>query len=239
VFKRGRKGRISNELVAASCAAILAVYAAGSWRTRDEARRFAAEGQMRRPVQAAPAAVAPAPAAAVPAVVAAAVARPVPAAPSVAIKPKPAAKKKPVQVVAAPSPEPAIPAPAPTPAPALAPEPAPIPEASVAAAEAQSPAADERRWHDGYFTGWGQSRHGDIQAFVRIEAGKIVDAGIATCETRYPCYVIDSILHQPVDLQGPGVDRVSRATESADAYYFGLVQALSNAEAGTFRSVRP
>ena len=138
-------------------------------------------------------------------------------------------------MVAAPAPEPVIPAPSPAPAP----EPAPTPEVTVADAEVTPPATVERRWHDGYFTGWGQSPHGDIQAFVRIEAGRIIEAGIATCETRYPCYVIDSILRQPVDLQGPGVDRVSRATESADAYYFGLVQALANAETGTFRSVRP
>jgi uncharacterized protein with FMN-binding domain len=51
--------------------------------------------------------------------------------------------------------------------------------------------------------------------------------------------VIDNIILQPVDLQGPDVDRVSRATESGDAYYYGLVMALQNAETGTRRSVRP
>ena len=35
--KAGGKGRISNGLVAASCAAVMAVYAAGYWRTREEA----------------------------------------------------------------------------------------------------------------------------------------------------------------------------------------------------------
>src|SRR6185369_230357 len=101
----------------------------------------------------------------------------------------------------------------------------PIPETTVAADAAESAPA-HKRWLDGYYTGWGTSRHGDIQAFVRIEEGRIVDAGVASCETRYPCDVISRILLQPIAVQGPDVDRVSRATESGDAYYYGLVQAL-------------
>lgn len=119
----------------------------------------------------------------------------------------------------------------------MAQEPAPQPEAK--SAEVAVEASPESPWHDGYFTGWGQSRHGDIQAYVRIESGKIVDSGVATCDTRYPCSVIDGILRQPIQLQGPDVDRVSRATESGDAYYEGLVNALANAETGTFKSIRP
>jgi uncharacterized protein with FMN-binding domain len=84
-------------------------------------------------------------------------------------------------------------------------------------------------WRDGTYTGWGTSRHGDIKAQVVIRNGRIVEAGIASCETRYPCDVITTILHQPVERQNPDVDKVSRATESADAYYFGLVDALTQA----------
>ena len=62
-----------------------------------------------------------------------------------------------------------------------------------------------------------------------IRNGRIVEAGIASCETRYPCDVISDIIAQPVARQNPDVDRVSRATESADAYYFGLVEALKEA----------
>jgi len=113
-------------------------------------------------------------------------------------------------------------------------------QATVAtAAEAEDAAPAHKPWLDGYYTGWGQSRHGDIQAFVTIEAGRITNAGVASCETRYPCSVIEDILLQPIALQGPDVDRVSRATESADAYYTGLVVALEHAETGTFRSKRP
>ena len=228
MLKRGRKGRISNELVASSCAAILAVYAAGSWRTRDEARRFAVEGEMRRPVR--PAQV---PAASPPAVVAAPVAHAAPDVPIAAIKSGPALQKS-VQVGHAPPP----PVLAQSSKPAL-PAPESAAEAIIAAAEASSASQSHERWLDGYYTGWGQSPHGDMQAFVRIENGKIIDAGVADCQTRYPCSVINDILLQPIDLQGPDVDRVSRATESGDAYYYGLVRALENATTGTYKSVRP
>jgi hypothetical protein len=85
-------------------------------------------------------------------------------------------------------------------------------------------------WRDGTYTGWGQSYHGDIEAEVVIEGGRIVRSGIATCGTRYPCDVIWSIIFQPVVRQSADVDRVSRATESADAYYYGLLDALKQAE---------
>jgi uncharacterized protein with FMN-binding domain len=65
---------------------------------------------------------------------------------------------------------------------------------------------------------------------VVIREGRIVEAAIASCETRYPCDVIGDIIAQPVARQSPEVDRVSRATESADAYYYGLVEALKEAQ---------
>src|SRR5579863_8676947 len=47
---KGRgKGKISNDLVAASCAAVLAVYAAGYSRTREATRRFEIHARVRRP----------------------------------------------------------------------------------------------------------------------------------------------------------------------------------------------
>ena len=85
-------------------------------------------------------------------------------------------------------------------------------------------------WRDGTYTGWGTSYHGDIEARVIIENGRIVGSGIVTCATRYPCDVIETILFQPVWTQSPEVDRVSRATESADAYYYALVEALKKAK---------
>ncbi len=85
------------------------------------------------------------------------------------------------------------------------------------------------KWRDGIYTGLGDSPHGDIEARVVIKDGRIIEAGIATCDTRYPCSVIDPLIHQPVERQSPDVDYMSRATESSDAYYNALVAALENA----------
>jgi uncharacterized protein with FMN-binding domain len=119
-------------------------------------------------------------------------------------------------------------APAPAPASATASAPTAVTASDPASEAAPVPSG---KWRDGTYTGWGTSRHGDIKAQVVIRDGRIVEAGIASCETRYPCDVIDKIIPQPVARQSPDVDRVSRATESADAYYFGLVEALKDAEA--------
>src|SRR5580658_10375013 len=64
---KGRgKGKLSHNLMAASCAAVLAVYAAGYSRTREAARRFEIHVRERRPAApTAPAAASPRPAAAI------------------------------------------------------------------------------------------------------------------------------------------------------------------------------
>lgn len=59
-----------------------------------------------------------------------------------------------------------------------------------------------------------------------IKDGKIVKSGIAQCLTRYSCDVIDVLINQPVLRQSADVDYVSRATQSSDAYYYGLLEAL-------------
>jgi uncharacterized protein with FMN-binding domain len=93
----------------------------------------------------------------------------------------------------------------------------------------ESTSASASKWRDGTFTGLGDSPHGDIEARVVIKDGRIVEAGIVTCGTRYPCSVIDPLIHQPVERQSPDVDYMSRATESSDAYYEALVAALNDA----------
>lgn len=121
--------------------------------------------------------------------------------------------------------------------PAVAQQAEPAAPVAVVAAEPEIPAGapneaaarTEAYWRDGTFTGWGTSRHGDIKAQVVIRDGRIVESGIVSCETRYPCDVIEKIIPQPVYFQSPEVDRVSRATESADAYYYALVNALAEA----------
>ncbi len=87
----------------------------------------------------------------------------------------------------------------------------------------------KQKWKDGIYAGWGYSNHGDIEAEVTIREGRIAVARISRCATRYPCEVIDKLINQPVLRQSPDVDTVSRATESADAYYYGLVEALKQA----------
>jgi uncharacterized protein with FMN-binding domain len=101
------------------------------------------------------------------------------------------------------------------------------------AATSESLPVPAATWRDGTYTGWGSSRHGDIKAQVVIRNGRIVESSIASCETRWPCDVISTIIHQPVDRQNADVDRVTRATESTNAYYYSLVDALDDALAET------
>jgi len=220
VSKSGGKGRLSSELVAAGFAAVMTVYAAGYWRTREEAQRIDARAQERRPVQpvASPAtSPATSPAAAVVQPQAALREEPLKSTPA-----QPAIKQS-TAVAASPS-LPATPAAPET----ITPQVAAAPPASKPLPD--SPTVHGGDWRDGTYTGWGTSRHGDIKAQVVIRDGRIVDASIASCETRYPCDVIGDIIPQPVARQRPDVDRVSRATESADAYYFALVEALKEAQ---------
>jgi uncharacterized protein with FMN-binding domain len=104
--------------------------------------------------------------------------------------------------------------------------------ASTAAPIESAPisAQPRRSWKDGVFTGWGFSRHGNIEATVVIEAGRIARAFISQCRTRYSCGVIDTLPLQVVERQGPDVDYVSGATQSADAFYEAVATALAKAE---------
>jgi uncharacterized protein with FMN-binding domain len=93
---------------------------------------------------------------------------------------------------------------------------------------APTPAAPA--WKDGTYTGWGYSRHGNIEAAVVIEGGRIASATISQCRTRYSCSVIDKLPPQVAQRQSPDVDYVSGATQSADAFYGAVVEALSKAK---------
>jgi uncharacterized protein with FMN-binding domain len=218
--------------MALSSAAVLTVYAAGYVRTRPAADRLAAQAAERRPapppdVLARPSDVdltAPPPAPALE-------------------PPKPAAPertpKTSVQPIAR-----AIEAPPDT----TAPDPAPVASAPVVAMPASEPsvaatetkpvdpplaapaAAALPRFKDGTYFGWGSSRHGDIQASVVIEGGRIASATIAQCLTRYSCSWIAQLPPQVVSRQSPEVDYVSGATQSTNAFYYAVVDALSKAK---------
>jgi uncharacterized protein with FMN-binding domain len=79
------------------------------------------------------------------------------------------------------------------------------------------------------YTGHGDSPHGDLDVRVVIKDGRIIEAAIQTCNTRYPCELLDPMVRQSVAIQSSDVDYVSRATESSQAYNDGLVEALSKA----------
>lgn len=119
---------------------------------------------------------------------------------------------------------PSPPAPSPSvpdlPAPALEP-------ATVAVAPVAPP---KPVYKDGTYYGWGTSRHGDIQAAVVIQDGRIASATIAQCLTRYSCSVIAKLPPQVAERQSPETDYVSGATQSTNAFYYAVVEALSKAK---------
>lgn len=221
--KAGSGGKIPNSLVALSSAAVMAVYSAGYVKTRAAADRFAAQSFERRPARPVPsepvltAAVVP---------VAPKSEPPAAAAAPVAPKPEKAVPTSKQQETSVPALEPtSIPdvktevkteakvEPPPAPAP---PPPPPVPPTPV--------------WKDGTYFGWGSSRHGDIQAQVVVEGGKIAAATIAQCLTRYSCSVIDKLPPQVAQRQSPETDYVSGATQSTNAFYYAVVEALAKAK---------
>jgi uncharacterized protein with FMN-binding domain len=214
----GSSKKIASSLVSASCAGVLAVYIAGYTRTQHAADRFAAQVAERRPVVHDPS-MPPIPAP---------FNSPAPAAPRVIAPRKPVPSVAPAEAAETPPPEPPVVA-SPPPAPA---EPAPIaaePKVEPKVVEAPVP-PPAPKWKDGTYTGWGYSRHGNIEASVVIEGGRIASATISQCRTRYSCSVIDRLPPEVAERQSPDVDYVSGATQSADAFYGAVVAALDKAK---------
>lgn len=102
-------------------------------------------------------------------------------------------------------------------------------EPIVAPAPAQVPPAATAKYRDGTYLGWGTSRHGDIQATVTIEGGRITTAKVAQCLTRYSCAWVSPIPPVIIEQQGTTYDYVSGATESSDAFQNAVADALSHA----------
>ena len=63
-----------------------------------------------------------------------------------------------------------------------------------------------------------------------IDSGRIASATIAQCWTRYSCSVIANLPPQVAQRQSPDVDYVSGATQSANAFYYAVVDALGKAK---------
>ena len=125
----------------------------------------------------------------------------------------------------------AAPVPAPTETPA-SPSVGPVAAALAPAVDAPAapPTPPEPQYKDGTFSGWGWCRHGDIEATVVIESGRIASAVISKCWTRYSCSWVAHLPGQVVARQSPDVDYVSGATQSANAFYYAVVDALSKAK---------
>lgn len=215
-------------LLALGAAAVVSIYAAGFDRTRPAARRLAEEDAAHRRPPAEVRAVAQPPVTAAPA--ATDVVEVVEVAPAAAASvPKPAKPAKPLEAaIVAPTVEraPVVDSASPS-APATIPVPAP---AAAPAADTATSAVAPPKWRDGTYSGWGNSRHGSIEATVTIRAGKITEAYISRCETRYSCSWIEHLQIQVVDRQGPEVDFVSGATQSVNAFYYAVVEALAKAK---------
>jgi uncharacterized protein with FMN-binding domain len=251
---KGSNKKVANRLVAASCAAVLAVYTAGYARTQSAADRLAAQVSGRRaPVPApqrgespgeshrgevrSPGALSPAASAS------SSPKRDAPDRPNLVASVQPVPAQLPTGVATSPTvpntaaePSPAVQLATPAPAPVEAPAPPVVEHKAEVAAVAPlvvppaAPPPAKPGWKDGLYYGWGYSRHGDIQAAVVIEGGRISYATIYDCRTRYSCSVIANLPPQVGQRQSPEVDLVSGATESADAFYGAVVEALSKAK---------
>ena len=102
--------------------------------------------------------------------------------------------------------------------------------ASTGAKSATDSASGPIAYKDGVYSGWGTSRHGDIQAYVEIKAGKITSAFISECLTQYSCSWIVKLPPQAVERQSAEIDYVSGATQSSNALYYAIVDALKKAK---------
>lgn len=224
--RMGPSQRISNSLIALSSAAIVAIYAAGYHRTSAAAQRLDA----RTPEKRTPATIASVPpsAAANPGVDAAP-ALPRPSAPP--SKKNSARPSSPVRK-AAPT-EPSDSRTASSEAPTSTTEGNP-----PAKAVAPPAATGQTQYKDGVYFGLGSCRHGDIEASVSIQGGKIVSTVISQCLTRYSCSWIaprtpvaglPDLPAQVVERQSAKVDYVSGATESSYAFSDAVAAALSKA----------
>ncbi len=225
--------KLSNGLVMLSSVAILAVYAAGYERTSSEAAKLASRPA--RPRRAPPRSISPPQVAALPQIEKPSkISRDFssPRAPHPQSTPKERANRaRPTPEVPAPSVEAGVPNPAPptnlgtdvTPPPAPpstapAPTPAPAPKA-----------APKAHYKDGVYAAWGSCPHGDLQVSVTIQGGAITSADITQCHTRYSCSWIDDLPGQVITRQNPYVDSITGASESSDAFFYAVSDALSKA----------
>jgi uncharacterized protein with FMN-binding domain len=100
----------------------------------------------------------------------------------------------------------------------------------LAAAATQPAPSTQVGYKDGTYVGYGRSPHGDIEATVDIIDGQIIAATITQCLTEYSCSWIVALPGQVVARQSAEVDYISGATNSSNAFYGAVVQALKKAK---------
>jgi len=83
---------------------------------------------------------------------------------------------------------------------------------------------------DGEYTGYGTSRHGDVEVYLETTDGRITYIKISQCLTQYSCSWISDLPKQVLARQSANVDGVSGATQSVNAFYYAVVQALAKAK---------
>jgi uncharacterized protein with FMN-binding domain len=211
----GPTQRISSSLITLSSAAIVAIYAAGYHRTSLAAHKFDSQTPQQRGTTAVTVVTPP--------------------------PPTPATNASPSEPPAAPAPKKGNSRPA---APRRA---APSKSGDSPAASSVSKAPDagvqpaptaRTGYKDGVYSGWGSCRHGDIEASVTIQDGKIASAVISQCLTRYSCNwiapkppagALPDLPAQVVERQSAKVDYVSGATESSYAFADAVIAALAKA----------
>lgn len=241
--------KVANSLVTLSSAAIVVVYAAGFMRTKAAAERLEEASNERRPPMPAPSTAGESrtperiePPTAAPTGVASAntpvspvMPRPdggstEPATKQIADKPTTAAETHPTSSADT------TPAAQTTTESSASSAPAPVAEAPAEKAadkpveKAPGLLYPKEHYNDGTYLGWGTSRHGDIQASITITNGRITAASIAQCWTRYSCSWVAHLPPQVVARQSPECDYVSGATQSANAFYWAVVDALNKAK---------
>jgi uncharacterized protein with FMN-binding domain len=233
--------KVANSLLALSSAAVLAVYTAGYLRTKSAADRFTVQAAARRPLplpSAPPVRVEPPPiaspeivAAPAPALTKSAINGPLQRPAQRHLRDRSARSKKLITPPRVNTTDSEAPAALPLGPSLSVPEVAPsrVEQAPVAATLVPPPPA-KSQYKDGTYYGWGTSRHGDIQAAVVVQDGRIASATIAQCLTRYSCSVIAKLPPQVAERQSPETDYVSGATQSTNAFYYAVVEALAKAK---------
>lgn len=111
-----------------------------------------------------------------------------------------------------------------------------VSRALEAAGQKKAPAAAAKAaaslYKDGSYVGEGSNRRADVQMTVVVKGGKIQSADITSCDTQYPCSLLDGLPAQVVARQSDNVDLITRATLSYSAYRSAVRQALAQAQQG-------